>query len=47
MITSVVIDKTNTKESFSEKISKLTNARFLDKIGICVKSELPTSDRIC
>ena len=28
MITSVAIDKTNTKELFSGKISKLTNARF-------------------
>ena len=31
MITSVAIDKTNTKESFSGKISKLTNARFFAK----------------
>ena len=47
MITSVAIDKTNTKESFSGKISKLTNARFFHKIGIYGKSDLPTSDRFC
>ena len=47
MITSVAIDKTNTKESFSGKISKLMNARFFHKIGIYGKSELPTSDRFC
>ena len=47
MITSVAIDKTNTKELFSGEISKLTNARLFHKIGIYGKSDLPTFDRFC